>query len=151
MKTILLHGLGQKSSSWEAVINEMNNRPGILCPDLSEWLHNTEPCYENLYRAFENYCAQFEEPLNICGLSLGGILALNYVIEHGKKAHSLVLIGTQVSMPKRILKIQNMIFRLMPASIFQKMGFDKKVLLCFAIQWQNWILDRVYRILTAEH
>lgn len=132
MKSILLHGLGQRSSSWRSVINEMDNRSDILCPELSEWLHNAEPCYSNLYRALEDYCARFDEPLNICGLSLGGILALNYAIDHSEKIHSLVLIATQVSMPRKLLKFQNMIFRLMPASIFQRMGFDKKsvIMLC---------------------
>ena len=36
--------------------------------------------YDTLYRTLETYCEQFEEPLNICGLSLGGILAMQYVL-----------------------------------------------------------------------
>ncbi len=126
MKSILLHGLGQGSSSWESVVRVMDNRSDILCPDLSELLNSTEPCYSNLYKALNNYCSQFDEPLNLCGLSLGGILALNYATEHSKKVNALVLIGTQASMPKRLLKFQNMIFRLMPSSAFRSMGFNKK-------------------------
>ena len=64
-------------------------------------------------------------PLNICGLSLGGILAMQYAIEHPEKMNSLVLIGTQYEMPKYLLKIQNLIFRIMPCSAFEKMGFQK--------------------------
>lgn len=126
MKYIFLHGLGQNSSSYEKVIQAMSNSADILCPELNRWLQNKEPCYSNLYKALKDYCSQFDEPLNLCGLSLGGILALNYTIEHSEKVRSLVLIGTQASMPKRLLKFQNMIFRLMPDSAFCKMGFDKK-------------------------
>ena len=126
MKYILLHGLGQKASSWEDTVKVMNNKSNILCPDLLEWLCNVEPCYSNLYRALEKYCEQFNEPLNLCGLSLGGSLALQYAIEHSEKINSLVLIGTQVSMPKNMLKFQNVIFRFMPNSTFRKIGFDKE-------------------------
>lgn len=125
MKYIMLHGLGQKSSSWQRTVQVMNNSRDILCPDLSEWLHNTEPCYADLYRVLERYCEQFNEPLNLCGLSLGGILALQYALEHSEKVNSLVLMGTQVSMPKNMLKLQNMIFRIMPNATFRKMGFNK--------------------------
>lgn len=125
MKYILLHGLGQTSLSWENAVREIDHEFDVVCPDLSEWLFNTEPCYSNLYRALEKYCNQFQEPLNLCGLSLGGILALQYAIEHGDQLNSLVLIGTQSCMPKYLLKFQNMIFHLMPNSIFSKMGFRK--------------------------
>ena len=42
----------------------------------------------------------------MCGLSLGGILALQYAIEHPEHIHALALIGTQYTMPKTLLRIQ---------------------------------------------
>lgn len=126
MKYIFLHGLGQKPSAWDDVVQAMSGQSDISCPDLWKWLSNAEPCYSKLYQELEAYCARFDEPLNLCGLSLGGILALNYAIEHCEKVSSLALIGTQVSMPKRLLKLQNMMFRLMPDSTFRRMGIDKK-------------------------
>ncbi|HJA39976.1 MAG TPA: alpha/beta hydrolase [Firmicutes bacterium] len=125
MKYILLHGLGQASSSWKDTVEAMDSQFDILCPDLSQWLCNKKACYANLYQAFKAYCEPFREPLNLCGLSLGGILALQYGIEHPKKVNSLVLIGTQYTMPKRLLQVQNVIFRILPNSSFQKMGFGK--------------------------
>ena len=118
MKCIMLHGLGQSSESWSDTIKVFND-------DLSDWLSGKVPCYDTLYRVLETYCEQFEEPLNICGLSLGGILAMQYAIEHSEKVNSLVLIGTQYEMPKYLLKIQNLIFHIMPCSAFEKMGFQK--------------------------
>lgn len=124
-KTIFLHGLGQTSDVWNPTIQAMESKEDCLRPNLSDWLTNKAPCYLTLYRTLEKYCASFGEPLNLCGLSLGGILALQYGIEHPDKVHSLVLIGTQYTMPKRLLKFQNLIFQLMPAFKFQEIGFEK--------------------------
>lgn len=125
MKHMLLHGLGQTSADWNNTIKVMENKKDVICPNLSEWLLNKEPCYLTLYHALENYCEQFNRPLNLCGLSLGGILTMQYGIEHPDKVNSLVLIGTQYIMPKRLLKLQNMLFHIMPNSTFSDMGFQK--------------------------
>ena len=82
MKCIMLHGLGQSSESWRDTAKVFHDEFEVLCPDLSDWLLGKPPCYDTLYRALETYCGQFEEPINICGLSLGGILAMQYAIEH---------------------------------------------------------------------
>ena len=126
MKYIFLHGLGQVPSDWETTIKRLDFGMDVYCPDLSDWLSRKEASYLNLYHALESYCEQQEEPLHLCGLSLGGILALHYALEHAEKVASLVLIGTQYVMPKRLLKFQNMIFHLMPSRSFRKMGFGKK-------------------------
>ena len=118
-----MHGLGQTPDMWGPVIDRMD---GIcLCPDLPAMIRGTEASYENLYRAFETYCDEHREPLDMCGLSLGGILALNYAIDHEEHVNSLVLIAAQYRMPKGLLRFQNAVFRLMPTSKFQQMGFDK--------------------------
>ena len=129
MKYIMLHGLGQSSESWSDTVKVFNDDFEVLCPNLSDWLSGKTPCYDTLYRTLETYLhEQFEEPLNICGLSLGGILAMQYAIENKipEKMNSLVLIiGTQYEMPKYLLKVekmQNLIFRIMPCSAFEKMG-----------------------------
>ncbi len=125
MSYILLHGLGQTSSSWDETIQTLNEDWNIFCPGLSDWILGKQPCYDTLYKAFENYCEQFDDTLCLVGLSLGGILAMQYSIEHPEKVKSLVLIGTQYKMPKRLLKLQNVLFHLMPDSEFSKLGFQK--------------------------
>ncbi len=126
MKYILLHGLGQTSSSWNNTIETMENKSDILCPNLLDLLCGKEVTYSNLYKAFSEYCMSVTEPLNVCGLSLGGILALQYGIENPQKVNSMVLIGTQYIMPKGLLKFQNVIFHIVPNSTFKKMGCEKK-------------------------
>ncbi len=126
MKCILLHGLGQNPSDWKDTIQYMDDRLDVSCPGLFEWLPKTEVSYTCLYQGLEKYCEQFDEPFILGGLSLGGILALQYVLEHSHKVYSLILMGTQFSMPKNMLRFQNFIFRILPNKAFHKMGIDKK-------------------------
>lgn len=125
MKQIYLHGLGQNPDSWSKVIEQLENVEDSMCPDLSELVQGQDTTYQNLYAAFSAMCDEIEEDLCLCGLSLGGVLALNYAIEHPGKIRVLVLIATQYKMPKILLKAQNTIFRFMPKSMFQQMGFGK--------------------------
>lgn len=126
MPHIFIHGLGQTASSWEQTIWHLNLTAGCHCPNLPDLFQDSTITYSSLYEAFKKYCGHFSEPLNLCGLSLGGILALHYTIEHPDRVKSLVLIGTQYCMPKALLHFQNIIFRFMPDSMFQQMGFGKK-------------------------
>lgn len=110
MKIIFLHGLGQTAAVWKPTLQVMTSQTDCLCPNLPDWLINQTPSYETLYSSLEKYALQYDEPLNLCGLSLGGILALNFAIDHPNTVHSLSLIGTQYTMPKHLLQLQNVIF-----------------------------------------
>ena len=126
MPLIMIHGLGQAPSSWDKTIAELTGREDVLCPDLSELLQGEPVNYPGLYRAFSEYCGALSGPLHLCGLSLGGVLALHYGIEHPEAAASLVLIGAQYRMPIGLLTFQNAVFHVLPKSAFQNMGFGKK-------------------------
>lgn len=125
MKQIYLHGLGQNPDSWSKVIEQLEAAEHSMCPDLSELVQGQDTTYQNLYAAFSAMCDEIEEDICLCGLSLGGVLALNYAIEHPEKIKGLVLIATQYKMPKKLLRVQNAIFRFMPKSMFQQTGFGK--------------------------
>ena len=128
MKLILLHGSGQKASSWDktiAYLKEMRGRE-IICPELQDILGNKEASYKNLCASFADYCSNIDGRVDICGLSLGGIIGLEYALEHPEKLRSLVLIGTPHRVPKAAFAFQNLIFRFLPASVFNDMAFDKK-------------------------
>lgn len=125
MKHILIHGLGQNASSWNKTISYMMEQDNIICPELSLFLKEKDASYSNLYKAFSEYCDNISEPLNLCGLSLGAVLALNYVIDNPKKVNSLVLIAAQYEMPKTLLKLQNIIFKFIPQKSFNNMGMSK--------------------------
>ena len=123
---ILIHGSGHKAASWDKVISYINNDKDILCPNLSEILNEKEASYDNLYNSFVEYCNKIDGKIDLCGLSLGGILALNYAIDYPDKVKSLVLIGTPHKVPKVMFSIQNIIFKFLPKSLFETMAFNKK-------------------------
>ena len=125
-KRILIHGSGHKASSWQETVSHLEDRGDILCPDLCALLAGRPASYETLCAAFAEYCDHIDGPVHLCGLSLGGILALSYTLDVPKKVKTLVLIGTPHKVPKAAFELQNRAFRLLPKSMFETMAFDKK-------------------------
>lgn len=125
MRQIYLHGLGQTPADWEKTITLLRSAAYSVCPNLADLLEGQEATYANLYTALSKTCDGFDEAIDLCGLSLGGILALNYAIDHPEKVHSLVLVAAQYKMPKGLLRFQNILFRFMPKTVFQQTGFGK--------------------------
>lgn len=123
---IFVHGSGHKATSWEKTITYMTNNEDIVCPNLSSILEGKEASYENLYSSFVKYCNEFDGQIHLCGLSLGGILALNFALDFPQKVKTLILIGTPYKVPKVAFSFQNIIFIFLPKSIFETMAFDKK-------------------------
>ena len=126
MKYILLHGMGQNASSWDETVSYLSNTVEIICPELSDFFTEENCYYTNMYSSFCEYCNNFSEPLNLCGLSIGAVLALNYAIDYPQKVKSLILIAPQYNMPKFLLKVQNVLFKFMPESQFKDIGLTKK-------------------------
>ena len=56
----------------------------------------------------------------------GGILALDYALDHPENVKTLVLIGTPHKVPKFAFALQNVVFRFLPKSTFASMAFDKR-------------------------
>ena len=129
MKYIFIHGLGQGPDSWNKTVSCMREQEEIQCLSVFALKNWEEISYRRVYEDFSAYCESVKTELGLCGLSLGAVIALNYVVEHPGKVKSLVLIGGQCVMPKGLLRLQNMIFRLMPNGIFKKMGIGKRELI----------------------
>lgn len=141
MNCILLHALGQDSSSWKETVNAMDENLEIDCPDLFT-LCDSEINYSNLYRGFSKYCNEYSQPLNICGLSLAGMLAINYAGNNPDKVNSLALIATQYVIPKNLMRFQNIIFKFMPEKAFKGMGISKKEVLQLTKSMMNLNLEK---------
>lgn len=128
MPIVFLHGLGQKPEDWNPVVNRLPKGSQALCPNLYALERDGED-YPALYGAFEQYCDGLEGLLDLCGLSLGGVLALQYAAEHPERVNSLALIGARASMPGGLLAIQSLMFRLTPAENFRKIGMEKQAVI----------------------
>lgn len=57
-----------------------------MCPNLAELAQGNEVTYKNIYAVFSDFCNKNEGSIDLCGLLLGGILALNYAIDYPKKS-----------------------------------------------------------------
>ena len=123
MKTILLHGLGQTEQDWKEVVCQLSSS-NVDCPELFSSMEN-EISYPQILGDLERRYSNVKEPLRICGLSLGALLAIDFAIRHGDKVASLVLIGTQYKVPSLLIDFQNLIFRCMPNKAFESMGLSK--------------------------
>ncbi len=121
---IFIHGLGQSPSAWKQTISLLEAE--ATCPDLSGFLPEQQPTYQEMYQNFVKYCSSFSGKLDLCGLSLGAVLALHYACSYPERVNSLILIAGQYKMPKGLLKFQNLLFRLMPNSNFTQIGFSKE-------------------------
>ncbi len=121
---ILIHGLGQDSGAWEEVCQALGSG-GWKTPDLFALAKGPGLDYPKLYRAFAACCDGCGGTLNLCGLSLGGLLALDYAKARPEKVASLVLIEVPHRIPKFLFALQGLMFRLMPASSFASLGTDK--------------------------
>ena len=125
MAYLFVQGLGQTANSWDKTIEAMEAPGPVFRPELFSLLEGRECTYQDLYRAFEQFCTKCSGPFDLCGLSLGAVLALHYAAEHPERVHSLVLIAPQVKMPKGLLKLQDVLFRFMPERKFSEIGITK--------------------------
>ncbi len=123
MKTVLLHGLGQTAQDWKEVVYQLSTSH-VECPELFS-LTGNEISYSRILVELERQYSNATEPLRICGLSLGALLALDFTIRHGNKVDSLVLIGAQYKVPTLLIDFQNLLFRCMPSKSFDNMGISK--------------------------
>ena len=123
MKTVLLHGLGQTAQDWKDVVCQLSTS-NVECPELFSSMEN-EISYSRILANLERQYSDATEPLYICGLSLGALLALDFTIRHGDKVASLVLIGAQYKVPTLLIDFQNFLFRCMPGKSFENMGLSK--------------------------
>lgn len=125
MKYIFLHGLGQNASSWEETIAFLPKDLEAINVELNEFFTEKNCNYSNIYSKLSAYLNNFSEKIDICGLSLGAVLALNYAVDFPEKVNRLLLVAPQFKMPKMLLKAQNFVFKLMPESSFSATGIKK--------------------------
>lgn len=131
MPYVFIHGLGQSAAGWKETVSRLPDgvREASVCPELFAPSLEAETGYPALYSAFAAYCGRLERPLDLCGLSLGGVLALHYAVEHPEAVRSMALLGAQFKMPRALLKLQNVLFGLMPESAFRETGLGKGVMI----------------------
>lgn len=120
MKTVLLHGLGQTAHDWKEVQQLLSQEAD--CPNL----FGNADCYPKILQTLEDLYGHSKEPLCLCGVSLGAMLALDYAIRHPEQIASLILVGVQYRVPTGLIDFQNILFRCMPQKAFAGAGIPRE-------------------------
>lgn len=68
------------------------------------------------------------EQADVCGLSLGAMIALQLALDHPKRVRSLTLAAGQVKPPRALMAVQSAVMRMLPSSVFEKQGAAKDVM-----------------------
>lgn len=130
MKILFLHGLGQTKDAWDQTIQAVRGK-STECIEL--FVSNTQnQTFYTLADRLEQKLIEEKEPIILCGLSLGAVLALELYFRQPEKIKGLILIAPQYRMPTKIIDIQNIIFRLIPNKLFVKMGLSKREMISMA-------------------
>ncbi|MSR93652.1 alpha/beta hydrolase [Clostridiaceae bacterium 68-1-5] len=122
MTKIFIHGLGQSVSAWDGIKEHIEGKAKYI--DLIECDVESEDVYQALYNLICKECNDEAGKVDLCGLSLGGLLAMQYATEFPNKVRSLVLINSPYKVSNILLRLQQNIFRFMPSVLF-KQGFSK--------------------------
>ena len=128
MKIVFLHGLGQDEQSWKDVISYLPNSYSCKSLSLFNHLNSTDTAtLDDLTKYIEVQLNQIKEPFILCGLSLGAVIALNYLATPSPYLKKVVLVAPQFESPNRLLlTFQNIYFYCVPSKIFEKLGLSKK-------------------------
>lgn len=122
MKVIFLHGLGQDERSWKKVQEALSD---VSMESLALFPKGNEG-YQEIRQATLQYLQAEEQPFILVGLSLGGLLALDLADQALPHLKGLILSGTQYNLADNFLyRLQILVFKLMPKSVFSKQGADK--------------------------
>ncbi|RSI10442.1 alpha/beta fold hydrolase [Streptococcus sanguinis] len=122
MKVIFLHGLGQDERSWKEVQEALAD---VQTESLALFPRGNES-YQEIRQATLQHLQTQEQPFILVGLSLGGLLALDLADQALTHLKGLILSGTQYNLADNFLyRLQILVFKLMPKSVFTKQGADK--------------------------
>lgn len=126
---VLLHGLGQTPQSWQEQVTHLPSGFKAVAP----WLRGLRPGRDEQFTvqgAADDVLAQLNthgvEQMSLVGVSLGAMVALDAAVRAPDAVSHLVLAAGQVNPPKAAMRVQKLLFRLVPAGRMAAMGVEKR-------------------------
>ncbi|MFT4029427.1 MAG: alpha/beta fold hydrolase [Protaetiibacter sp.] len=131
---VFLHGMGESADVWDAQRAALPSGFDSSAVDVFGSGGGSDEVFEfSLDGAVETVLEQIErhgaDKVHLCGLSLGAMIALQLALDHPERVRSLTLAAGQVKPPRALMAVQDAVFRLLPASVLEKQGARKEVLL----------------------
>ncbi len=124
---LLLHGAGMSPPSWQDVVTELGGRP-LHAP----WLRGLKPTQSggfDLDAAVSELLTRLDlddlERVDLCGVQLGGMVALRMAAQAPAKVGAVVVVDTPVVPSAAALRVQRTLMRLMPERAFAASGVTK--------------------------
>jgi len=98
---LLVHGFPLDHSMWQYQLEGLSSRYRVIAPDLrgfggsdvTEGVVTMEQMADDLARLLD--ALQIAEPVNFCGLSMGGYIAWQFATRHGARLKRLILCDTR--------------------------------------------------------
>ena len=125
----LLHGLGQTPQSWQDQVTAMPAGFKAVAP----WLRGLRPGRAQEFSvegAADDVLALLNqhgvEQMSPVGVSLGAMVALDAAIRSPETVSHLVLAAGQVNPPRSVMRMQRLVFSMVPAKRLASMGVEKK-------------------------
>lgn len=125
-----LGGLGDGADAWSGVLNQLPPHWRVTALSLSDLCPPELFSLDSAVNSLEAHLGEASRQTHLVGLSAGAMVALRYGAKH--EVASLFLSAPQVQPPKTLIAIQNAVFRLLPAPIFQSSGISKRGVMCVA-------------------
>jgi len=91
---LLIHGWGMHGGLWAQVAEQLAQSHRVHSIDLPGYGASDSCAPYDLDNLVQNLSAQFDEPLSVCGWSLGGQVALRWAQLHPAQIQKLVLVAT---------------------------------------------------------
>ena len=114
---VLLHGSGRAGRMWGPALDGLSGEWHVLTPDLPGFGRSEGPfTVAGAAQAVRDTIAVQTAPVHLCGLSLGGVIAIRVAAQLGSQVASLVVTGTPV-VPGRDLPAALRRFRRLPAPL----------------------------------
>jgi 3-oxoadipate enol-lactonase len=114
---VLLHGSGRASRMWQPVLRDLSAGWHVLAPDLPGFGRSTGPfTVSGAAQLVGEMAAVQTAPVHLCGLSLGGLIALRVAARLGPQVASLTITGTPV-VPRRDFPAALRRFRRLPGPL----------------------------------
>ena len=121
---VLLHGLGIDHRMWTPQLADLSEDHFVLAPDLPGFTPKVPGELASLAatsRSVADWLEQtFPSSVYLCGLSLGGMVALQLAHDYPHLVKGLIVSGAQVRPPPLLMFVQSFILRFMPEKIFLK-------------------------------
>jgi pimeloyl-[acyl-carrier protein] methyl ester esterase len=91
---LLIHGWGMHGGIWGHMVEQLAQRCRVVSVDLPGHGASTSLDEFGLDQMVEALSVQFEEPLAVCGWSLGGQVAMRWAALHPQQVSKLVLLSS---------------------------------------------------------